>query len=124
MASHQAISPRATQPGSPVVYYPRQDQKPGPPTKGQRQVSNPDARLNNLETRFNSLETKVTTQLTEVIGLLQQLIGEVRDQGHRLASVEVRINTIETRLNEQQQSITTLNVFQRKMMQKMGIEYE
>ncbi|GER84513.1 hypothetical protein KTAU_31490 [Thermogemmatispora aurantia] len=91
-----------------------------------------------LEQRFAAFEAKVSGQLTDIIGLLQQLVAEVRDQGHRLNAVEIRMNTfenrmagfeqrlsvLEARLNEQQQSISLLNTFQRKMMQKMGIEYE
>ncbi|MBX5451038.1 MAG: hypothetical protein IRZ24_13290 [Thermogemmatispora sp.] len=77
-----------------------------------------------LEQRFAAFETKVSGQLTDIIGLLQQLVAEVRDQGHRLGALEARVTTVEARLNEQQQSISLLNTFQRKMMQKMGIEYE
>ncbi|RAQ93999.1 hypothetical protein [Thermogemmatispora tikiterensis] len=91
-----------------------------------------------LEQRFAAFEVKMNGQLTDIIGLLQQLVAEVRDQGHRLNAVEIRMNTfenrmagceqrlsaLEARLNEQQQSISLLSTFQRKMMQKMGIEYE
>lgn len=89
-----------------------------------------------LEQRFAAFEAKVSEQLTAIIGLLQQLVAEVRDQGHRLNAVEIRMNTfeqrmasfeqqlsaLEARLNERQQSISLLNTFQRKMMQKMGIQ--
>nr|BBH92939.1 hypothetical protein KTA_11380 [Thermogemmatispora argillosa] len=77
-----------------------------------------------LEQRFGAFEAKVSGQLTDIIGLLQQLVAEVRDQGHRLGALEARMMTVEARLNEQQQSMSLLNTFQRKMMQKMGIEYE